>query len=290
MIGIAAIKMLAVMISYSVYSEASKDGDGFLYNADSGRLVERELKTGATRQILKLADTSSGAKLTRSHYDISRDRTSVAYAEVSADSTDKDDTRRYVVVYDIKRDKTIRRLDISGRVVFPLSISPDGKHIAVIAESKDGSIPQLRVFRMSDGRSILSSVVEAYNGSPTWSPSGTRVAIANRSVKPVIINLADMKKTILPVQGHPIYSPDGKYVVVGESHLWSSSTKKLTKVGLTDKCNVVGWSPDSTRILYTKEDRCEHYSLYAYDIVNGRSRLIAADCGSSDTYPTLWRH
>ena len=283
----AVCLVTALLLCYGAGCNSGSRRSGRLYFPEGDNLVSLDLKNGKKQTVLRSRRLEHALVTQRTHYDVSRDNRYIAYVETTY-GRDIDDTRpqlQTLVVLDRRRHTTALREVIADYVVFPVALSPDGKMVAIICESDSKDRPvTLRVLRVADGKQILSSI-PAYNNSATWSPDGSRVGISDLWSRPVIIRLSDRKKEVLPSSGIPMWSPDGKFIAIDETHMWLTAQRKMVSLKLPKDAILTGWTPDSKSLLYTYEDMLKRYPLCTYDINSGQTSKVISDQGDV----AVWR-
>ena len=173
-------------------------------------------------------------------------------------SWDKDVVYRYTDVFP--------SFSIEGKLL--LTEKDDNSSIAYM--DADGS-NRKRIFNATQG--------EAF--SPVWSPDGQKVVFgyggffqsrATRSAKLVMVNkdgtgITDLT-TGIPNAGFPSFSPDGKHIVY---RIWSKDSVGLRIMNIEDKSvkvltndydNVPFWSPDGTKILFTRKHGNNNFDIF----------------------------
>ena len=285
------VVIIVLLECYLAGCSANSQFSGRLYFSENHNLVELNLKHDTKKNVLNLHSNKRGINLDRAHYDVSSDSRYIAYVETlytRSTKTGKLSPSRHLIVLDLYRRKITFKQILRDPILFPVSFSPDSKMLAIVhnASNKQGT-PTLEVVRLSDGKTILSSI-PAYNNSVAWSPIGSHIGITDVWARPVIIRLSDKKREILLGHGSPRWSPNGKYIAVDEK-LWLVQKKRMINLKLPDRAIVIGWSPDSRFLMYTQEDDAKHYPLYAYNIDTQTILKMMSDNGGSDTNPTIWR-
>jgi Tol biopolymer transport system component len=142
---------------------------------------------------------------------------------------------------------------------------------------------------------------------PQWSPDGTRIAyMAGSSENHDIVVLGDLRgparsRRALTTWVHddirPVWSPDGKRIAFytnydpsGDRGAWSIvvvnaggsdptegeglAARIVARDVITDVERGPAWMPDSTRVVYVKNDRHDYHPLYVVDVRDGASRLF----------------
>jgi Tol biopolymer transport system component len=145
---------------------------------------------------------------------------------------------------------------------------------------------------------------------PQWSPDGNRIAfMSGSSENHDIIVLEDLRKQVrtrrkLTSWTHddirPVWSPDGRKIAFyanvdagGDTRVWSIlvvnadgydasegeglTAKVVAHDVITDVERGPAWTPDSTRIVYVKNDRQEYHPIYVVNVQNKINRLFRTD-------------
>jgi Tol biopolymer transport system component len=161
--------------------------------------------------------------------------------------------------------------------VFP-SFSSEGK-LLLTEKDDNSSIAHMDADGSNRKRIFNATQGEAF--SPAWSPDGQKVVFgyggffqgrATRTAKLVLVNkdgtgVEDLT-TGTPNAGFPSYSPDGKHIVY---RIWSKDAVGLRIMNLEDKSvqeltndydNVPFWSPDGTKILFTRKHGNNNFDVF----------------------------
>ncbi len=162
------------------------------------------------------------------------------------------------------RTKALARLTRGGRAYLYPQWSPDGKKIAMMHGSNENHDIVLitDVTRPAESLKVLTTWSND-DLRPVWSPDGRKIAFYsnyNPAGDPKIWSLV-------------VLEADGSDPSEGEG--------LEAKVAATDVIPDVetgpAWTPDSTRIVYVKNDRQEYNPLYVVDVARKTSMLIKTD-------------
>jgi hypothetical protein len=120
------------------------------------------------------------------------------------------------------------------------------------------------------------------DGRRVLSHSGGDVALVDlKSGKPQIVSgLRDLKRDDVTWKGQAAWSPDGKWIAAfrdGSVTLVDANTLRLRKIGRAS--GIIGWSPDSRKLLVSKSQlSCLAYlyfeSLAVIDLETGKENII----------------
>ena len=145
--------------------------------------------------------------------------------------------------------------------------------------------------------SRLTSITSKVDGTPQWSPDGSRIMFESSVGKPGLwaISPAGGAPSLLFVGNDiqtPKWSPDGKQIAYmsatsGSPELWlwsaaSGTAKQFTKLGA--RINSFNWSPDGRWIAFSA-DRYGSFDIWKVAIPDGRIYRLTAESHYS-TYPS----
>jgi hypothetical protein len=105
------------------------------------------------------------------------------------------------------------------------ALSPNGEHVAALAQVGQNFDPELHVIRVRDGREVIFPLADSSN-PPEWAPDSSSVALTGGVVL--------------------LVSPDGDVLVRGHAR---PSESGVATISVYD-----GWSPDSRRFAYVTGD------------------------------------
>jgi Tol biopolymer transport system component len=183
-----------------------------------------------------------------------------------------------------RRDRRI----FPGADGFDLDWSPDGSRLAYVAYAKFarplGSIYVIDV----DGfqRKLLATGTRGADSSPSWSPSGNRIAFATRrngrSSISVITLRGEQRKLLVARGSAPAWSPAGGKIAYRSPcgiRLVTPAGKDVTPVGAR-RCIGIGvagkpvWSPDGKRIAIQT-----NRGIYTMNADGSRLALLTSETG-----------
>jgi len=189
-----------------------------------------------------------------------------------------------------------QELSIGRRQGRDLSFSPDGNQIAVFAKREKGRSLLLLdalnggILRIVDMEEIEQQL------SPAWSPDGKKIVFSGWKNGKSDIFVLDLDSSSIVnltnddiYDGAPVFSPDGKSVVITSS-IGSAGYSKLFRVDLDkpgQRFQLLGgdsndgdpiYSPDGKRIYFTSDRAtapgkpAERENIYSVDVGNGELR------------------
>ena len=128
------------------------------------------------------------------------------------------------------------------------SFSPDGKQIAIQRSNR------ILVLDVATGKTIRDI---GAGKDPSWSPNGTRIAYVDGTTIKTRPATGGTSSTFKTNAKAPDYSPDGTkigYLTGGRIAYATVSTGLNTKVTPISAVDF-SWSPDGTKVIYTRPDR-----------------------------------
>jgi Tol biopolymer transport system component len=129
--------------------------------------------------------------------------------------------------------------------------------------------------------------------TPSWAPDSKRLVFLDDQGKPFIVDLATKKShKLADVHGvRPFWSPDGKTILIiagTRSYLYNLKSHTVAFHSWPKGYYLIGWSPDSRGLLYTKETLTSTYPLYVYDITTGMSQRLPGNDSGAANLRTIW--
>jgi Tol biopolymer transport system component len=150
-----------------------------------------------------------------------------------------------------------------GRLAQNPAISPDGKFVAYASDRAGGGNFDIWVQALQAGEPVQLTRDEANEDYPSFSPSGTEIAFFSKRndggvyIVPV---LGGEPRLLVRKRAQPLYSPDGKWVLLAPIEEGSNEGLSLVPAQGGEPrllySNDLGgaespvWSPDSSRVLF----------------------------------------
>lgn len=189
----------------------------------------------------------------------------------------------------------------------PLRWSPNGQYLAFIARrdgSRDGDSEIYRVD--ADGSNVINlTQYPKGDGSPSWSPDGTKIAFSSfqeDSFQIYVMGIDGTNRHRLTnldnrVNGTPIWSPDGsKIAFTSGPGLYQEGTRFIyvmdadgsnvtPLISVENDIRYMTWSPDGTRIAFVQSDSLDNLGLYVLNIsTSGLTHLTSTAANA----PIVW--
>lgn len=287
-IGIFTLRFLVYHLKASSQSYSGK-----IYYDDGGYLISHDLCTQKKQRIIELDCGTGNCISKRSCYGLSRDGKIIAYlesSEVMRTSTKGIGSTLDLVVRDLNSGKELMRCGINKSVAYPITVSPDGKYVAImlIDSSKKAN---LQLLTIPDGKSISVPSGKIDGPAPSWSPNSKQFVVSDIWGKQIIVDLTTSKTYRLPISGDPLWSPNGKSILV-DDYIYDVKSQAVKPLKIPGYALRLGrcWSPDSKKIMFTREIPIMRNVLYVYDISSNTSQRlpIKNDVYGDLGHPVLW--
>ena len=164
-----------------------------------------------------------------------------------------------------------QRLTTDGQGYGSPDLSPDGRLIAFTRPNADFTVWTIYVMNADgSGQRPVVTRTSVFNGQPTWSPDGTRLAFVSLNDGPFgpfgrifVVNLDGTGLRQISPDGNsqidytfdlgPSWSPDGTRIVFtrnGRLHVVNPDGTGFAALPNEDFAEGPSWSPDGTRIVY----------------------------------------
>lgn len=266
----------AVNCGLMTYFDISPDGSQIVYSAckypnESNRLPPSELESRADSYEIAVSNidgTNTRMLTNNNHFDNfpvwSPDGSQIAFVSDLGPNHTGTETHGRLMVYTMAAGelRDITPLYTGIRVApHPPAWSPDGQLIAFVAHDMDGSDDEsdedvwaqspLVIYIMWPDGGGLRTIGRAFS-EPAWSPDGSRIAIVAPWARGAGLF------TFAPDGSDPVFVAHVEDVVYGS---WDSWLNEFPRTWL----NRVYWSPDGSRILFTRSKDQRRYDPYDYE-------------------------
>jgi len=279
----------------AVYSE--RDGffpDLWLVDAETGKFVRRLVRSSLESDFESLRYQSSSAAF-------SPDGRFLAF---SAQTGGRD----ALYIYDLKRNRVVKKLRFELNSIMMPTWSPDGKRIAF--SGLDGGLSDIFVTDLEGNLHRLTKDRHA-DLFPSWSPDGSKIAFSTDrgpetnfdrlsygELRVALLDVETGEIEILPQQDvgrnvNPVWSPDSRSLVwvsdrtgTKDLYLYDRDTRTLSRITnilsgvmgptATDLSPVLSWARESGRLVFAYFESAGH-SVYAIDDPRVLPRVAVSD-------------
>jgi Tol biopolymer transport system component len=126
------------------------------------------------------------------------------------------------------------------------------------------------------------------DGSPDWSPDGTKIAFSNFNGEIYVMNADGTGQTRLTDNGGgPSWSPDGTKIAFGrEGEIYVMNADGTGQTRLTDNGGGPSWSPDGTKIAFVSSDSAGNIEIYVMNADDGSDQTNLSNNPARDVEPS----
>jgi Tol biopolymer transport system component len=152
------------------------------------------------------------------------------------------------------------QVTFDGRLAQNPAISPDGKFVAYASDRAGNNNLDIWVQALPNGEPVRLTRDDANEDYPSFSPSGTEIAFSSTrdgGAVYIVPVLGGEPRLLIKRAARPLYSPDGKWVLLLESEHRGLSLlppqggkPRPLYFGEEEPVDSPIWSPDSSRVLF----------------------------------------
>ena len=188
---------------------------------------------------------------------------------------------------------------VSGELEGQPALSPDGKVVAYVANTKDGT--KIFVRQIDGGRAnLLTGELAGNHAYPQWSPDGSRVSFAAQGGVYVIPALGGSPKRVIEGGDSHSWSHDGRYIAVDRNGIWlhsivDGSERELVSGGSLAIAGATmhspAWSPDDRYITYVDGNTPTMFNLSStsiFTVPSARGRRVRLSDSTHVNLSPMW--